>query len=146
MTIDAETATKFADQVAQQIATQKTLISLREYVDIRFDAQEKAVNAALAAADRAVNKAEVASEKRFENMNEFRGALADSARLLMPRAEVEQSLKVLSNKVDMLEHRVNSRDDRGQAWGQGWSLLVAIASMALTVIMIFYYISSSKHG
>src|ERR1700679_3792438 len=97
-----------------------TLISLREYVDIRFDAQEKAVGAALAAADRAVGKAELASEKRFESMNEFRGALADSARLLMPRAESEQVTKVLATKVELLETRVNAREDRGAGEDHSW--------------------------
>jgi ABC-type transporter Mla subunit MlaD len=92
-------------------------ISLREYVDTRFHDQEKAVltaltaqkeavSSALAAADRAVAKAETASEKRFESVNEFRGSLADSARLLMPRSEVEQIVKSLEGKIGGLQKMV----------------------------------------
>jgi hypothetical protein len=123
--------------------THNTLISLREYVDIRFDAQEKAVNAALAAADRAVNKAEVASEKRFENMNEFRGALADSARLLMPRSESEQSVRVLTEKFEILEKRVNSRDERNSGAGDSWIRLGLAGSIIANVVMVIDYLSKS---
>ena len=95
-------------------------VSLREYMDTRFEAQDKAVSAALSAADRAVAKAEMATEKRFDSVNEFRGALADSARLLMPRAECEQSFKVQSDKLASLESRVNARDERGSGESGAW--------------------------
>lgn len=120
-------------------------VSLREYVDNRFEAQdkavaaalaaqEKAVTAALAAADRAVAKAEAASERRFESINEFRGALADSARLLMPRSEAEQQMRAMTDKIDDVTNRVNARDDRGRGLGQGWVILVAAIGLIGTVI------------
>lgn len=55
----------------------------------RFQAQEKAVIAAMLSADRAVAKAEAASEKRFESVNEFRGTLSDQVRLFIPRSVVD---------------------------------------------------------
>lgn len=120
-------------------------VSLREYVDGRFDAhdravaaalaaQEKAVTAALAAADRAVAKAEAAYERRFESMNEFRGALSDSARLLMPRLESEQLHRATQDKLGELIARMNARDDRGRGLGQGWAILVAAVSFIATVV------------
>jgi hypothetical protein len=121
----------------RQQAIHNTLISLREYVDIRFDAQEKAVNAALAASDRAVNKAEMASEKRFDAVNEFRAALNDSSRLLMPRSEAEQSYKVLANKVETLETRVNTREDRGTGENQGWVKIGLAISILANLFLIF---------
>lgn len=123
-------------------------VSLRDYVDQRFEAQdkavaaalaaqEKAVTAALAAADRAVAKAEGASERRFESINEFRGALSDSARLLMPRAEAEQASRAMSEKIDELTKRVNSKDDQGRGLHQGWLILVAaIAVIGAVVSML----------
>src|ERR1700685_214980 len=95
-----------------EVATNNTLISLREYVDIRFDAQEKAVNAALAASDRAVNKAEMASEKRFDAVNEFRAALADSARLLMPRSEAEQRMAAIEKMVNDIKITVDAVNNK----------------------------------
>ncbi len=53
----------------------------------RFDAQEKAVAAALAAAKEAVTKAEVAAEKRFDSVNEFRNTLKDQTGTFVTRNE-----------------------------------------------------------
>jgi len=53
---------------ASQIAMQTALV-----------AQKLAVDTALGAADRAVTKADLATEKRFENVNEFRAQLKDQA-------------------------------------------------------------------
>jgi hypothetical protein len=126
-------------------------VSLREYVDARFAAQdkavaaalaaqEKAVTAALAAADRAVQKAEAASERRFESMNEFRGALADSARLLMPRQESEHLHRATAEKIDILTARVNARDERSRGLSQGWSILVAaVGFVALVAGLVAYF-------
>jgi len=50
----------------------------------RFDAQEKAVIAALAAADRANTKAELAADKRFDAVNEFRQTLTDQTATFIP--------------------------------------------------------------
>lgn len=127
-------------------------VSLRQYVDTRFEAQdkavaaalaaqEKAVTAALAAADRAVAKAETASEKRFESINEFRGALADSARLLMPRSEAEQSFRSMTEKLDELTTRVNARDERGRGLSQGWLFLVAAIGLVATVVGLVAFFS-----
>ena len=66
----------------------------------RFASMKIAVDAALAAADRAVTKAEIATEKRFEGVNEFRETLRDQAANLMPRMEYEVQHRALSVKVD----------------------------------------------
>lgn len=105
-------------------------ISLREYVDVRFEAQEKAVQAALDSAQRAVSKAEAASEKRFESVNEFRSALGDSARLLMPRSEAEQAFKTMNDKIDLITSRVNAREEQGKGLSQGWVFLISAVSLA----------------
>lgn len=44
-------------------------------------------HAALEAADKAIAKAESATEKRFEGVNEFRAQLADQTRTFIPRTE-----------------------------------------------------------
>lgn len=73
-------------------------ISLKEYIDRRFDEQEKAVKAALAAADKgvlsaltsaekAVDKAESASEKWRAASNEWRAAMGDRERDFLGRKE-----------------------------------------------------------
>lgn len=124
-------------------------VSWRDYVESRFEqqdkavaaalaAQERAVAAALAAADRAVSKAEAASEKRFEGVNEFRAALADNFRTLMPRAEAEQAMRGLNEKLDILTARVNARDERSSTWASGWGLIVGLVGVVAAIISIVF--------
>ena len=66
-----------------------TVETLKAHYDQRFIDQDRAVQAALNAAEKAVTKAETASEKRFDAVNEFRAQLADQAQTFIPRAEAE---------------------------------------------------------
>jgi len=60
------------------------------------------IGAALVSADRAVQKAEVATEKRFESVNEFRGTLDNQQRTLIPRSEVDVIKMSLEEKIAQL--------------------------------------------
>jgi hypothetical protein len=73
-------------------------VSLKEYVDRRFDDQgqavhaalvaaDKGVSAALASAEKAVDKAEASSEKWRANANEWRSAMGDRERNFLTRKE-----------------------------------------------------------
>lgn len=119
-------------------ASEANDISLREYVDVRFEAQEKAVEAALASADRAVQKAEAASDKRFESVNEFRAALDDSGRLNMPRTEAEQQFRATAEKIDDLTKRLNARDEQGRGLSSGWAMLIAAVGLIAVVWAMFF--------
>jgi len=123
-------------------------ISLREYVDGRFDAQEKAVAAALAAqekavaaaltaAERAVSKAETATEKRFENSNEWRNTVETLQRTYMPRAEFDQVVRGLTEKIEIMTKRAESRDARGRGMGEMWALLIGAVALAAALVAIF---------
>jgi hypothetical protein len=118
------------------VATQFTTtndITLREYVDVRFEAQQKAVESALAAADRAVQKAEVASDKRFDSVNEFRNTLSDQTRTLIPRTEAEQQFKDVGEKLANLTTRLNAIEDRGRGASDSWLILIAVIGVIGTI-------------
>lgn len=104
----------------------------------RFDAQEKAVAAALQAAKEAVTKAEIAAEKRFDSVNEFRAQLSDQANTFMPRLEAEQRIAMQAEKLDTLASRMDSREGKSVGMGafvplliSGLGLLVAIGMIAV---------------
>lgn len=61
--------------------------------------QEKAVGAALAAAKEAVIKAEMASDKRFDGVNELRGVVTDQQALFMQRLEATALFKATDEKL-----------------------------------------------
>jgi hypothetical protein len=124
-----------------RVSHHNTLISLREYVDTRFEAQKEAVTAALAAADRAVNKAELASEKRFDSVNEFRAALNDSARLLMPRAEAEQRMLTIESSIRDLKTSYAAIDNREEGKSLGFLKIVSGLSLIANAVLIMYYLA-----
>lgn len=84
-----------------------TVDTLKEFIEQRITDQDKAVQAALIAAKEAVIKAETATEKRFESVNEFRAQLADQSNTLMPRQEYTVQHKALEDKLSDLNTRVN---------------------------------------
>jgi hypothetical protein len=107
-----------------------TIEALKEHVDLMLQVQaerfrervedsNRAVASALASADRAVSKAEAAAEKRFESVNEFRGALSDQAKSMMTRAEVDAALGVLREKIEGLNGLANRLENFiGRGTGQ----------------------------
>lgn len=142
------------------------VVSMREYIEARIkavheaavaraDAQDKAtanamtaaqtaVNAAMQAAQAAVLKAEMATEKRFEGVNEFRAQLADQARTLMPRAEFEALHKAamdrnelahatMNERFQSLHSRMNAHDTMGAGKQIGWASVVSVIAVATSV-------------
>jgi hypothetical protein len=87
------------------------LNNLEKSVDMRFHAVNTSTNQALATADKATSKAETATEKRFEGVNEFRAALSDQARTFVIRSEfslavdrLEQDIKNLASaRMDLVD-------------------------------------------
>lgn len=76
---------------AEELTTRELKLIIDEHdrqYGQRFDAQEKAVAAALAAAKEAVVKQDAASEKRFDSVNEFRNTLKDQTGTFVTRAEL----------------------------------------------------------
>lgn len=92
-------------------------------------AAEKAVAAALAAAERAVEKAEANAEKWRNSANEWRGAMNDRERVLMPRAEAEVRLAVV-------ERAVTLSSGRGTGLQAAWGYLVGAIGIAVAIISL----------
>jgi hypothetical protein len=145
-----------------------TVDTLREHVAARIEDQsaffnqrmddaDRAIQAALHAADKAAVKAEVASEKRFEGVNEFRSALADQQRTLLTRGEYDaaygallERVTVINDRIAALELRLTSRLDRGEGADAGAAgqrtdqrlnmsqVIAAIATLAAVISLILY--------
>jgi hypothetical protein len=105
-------------------------------VDAALLAQQAAVQAALIAAEKAVTKAEVAAEKRFDAVNEFRGAYQDIIAQQMPRAEAEQRLSAMTEKIDDLKSTVIQGSGRSAGLNAGWGYLVGAVGAIATVVAL----------
>lgn len=116
-------------------------VTWKEYVDAMLGALQTSVNqrfgdsntsvaSALAAAKEAVLKAENASDKRFEGVNEFRATLADQQRTLMPRAEAELLVKGLETRLTKLETVGGERRAQSVGGREMWAWIVGVLGAA----------------
>jgi hypothetical protein len=112
----------------------------------------RAQDAALASASAAVVKAEQASERRFESVNEFRAQLGDVIRTFMPRAEVEARadanaarITELGRQLDILVSRVDIRDGRTAGHGDSTRNLATIVGLVLGALTIAVSIWLATH-
>ncbi len=81
--------------------------------------KEATANAFLSAKE-ALDKAAVATEKRFDAVNEFRGQLKDQQQMLLPRAEAEAKIKSLGEMMASLAARVDQINGRTQGADATW--------------------------
>lgn len=103
-------------------------------VDAALIAADKAVTAALAGQKEAVTKAEVAAEKRFESVNEFRSTLANQQRSLMPRQEYEANHKALADRIDKIESKELVVEGKGGGIKEGWGWAVAVIMFIIALV------------
>ena len=103
----------------------------------RFDAQTKAIDAALQAAKEAVIKAEIATEKRFEAVNEFRGTLTDQAATFVSRAEFNAVRQVYEDRIGALTTRLDKSEGKSAGLSSGWSYIVAAVGVLGILIAIY---------
>ena len=124
-----------------------TLEALKEHFDVLLKYQFDDYNALLkerdermiqryASMELAVNKAETATEKRFEGVNEFRAQLGDQSRTLMPRIETEVLMKNMNDKIEALTTKVEKQENMKAGGSSMIAYIVAGISLVITVITL----------
>lgn len=79
--------------------TDSKFITFRTLVD----SESNKVALALDSTTRAIDKSDLATEKRFENVNEFRGQLNDQTKTFISRSEYEATIHSITEKIDDLK-------------------------------------------
>jgi hypothetical protein len=103
----------------------------------RFLAMDEKTGLALTSSEKAVAKAEIATEKRFDSVNEFRGQLKDQASTLLPRAEADVKFSGFSKEIEELKKSVLTAQGRSSGFNASWGIAVSIVLFALTVFGLF---------
>jgi hypothetical protein len=129
-----------------------TDVSLREYValmikgveeraDIKFTAMQDAVASAFANSQRAIDKADEATEKRFEGVNEFRAALSDQATRFVTSetlAAMDEKLQasIQRNRDDLsaLGRRMDLREGQSTGTRLTTGVIVTVTTIAIALI------------
>ena len=81
---------------------------------VMLDSQADKVALALEAADKAITKAETATEKRFDSVNEFRATLADQSDAMLRKSEYRTNHDALIATVKALGEKLQSGIDRNR--------------------------------
>ena len=113
----------------------------------RFKAMDEKTSLALAASEKAVTKAEAATEKRFDSVNEFRKTLSDQAATFLARPEAEAKFKGYDEKLDDVKKEIAGlRESRSEIGGgtavARWSFEKVLAMGALVIALISLYFRS----
>jgi hypothetical protein len=103
-----------------------TLDTLKEHLTSRIDGLKENVGTAMAASDKAIGKADIAIEKRFDSVNEFRKSLDDMVNTLLPRSEYQVQHQALVEKVNDLFQRLLIVETAKAAKREGIGTLGAI--------------------
>jgi hypothetical protein len=91
------------DVLEAKVAAQRELMDERDRrYEERFKAMDEKTGLALTSSEKAVTKAETATEKRFDAVNEFRGQLKDQASTLISRVEVDARFVAQNEKLESI--------------------------------------------
>jgi len=110
--------------------------------DERFAAIEAATEAAFANSQRAIDKADTATEKRFEGVNEFRAALADQASNFVTRKDLEALAEKIEIQIISLRESRAEQQGARLTWGSVAGLVAASAAIIGIVAAITALVST----
>lgn len=108
-------------------------IPLIDHINQRFQDNDKAIRAALDAAEKAVNKAEVNAEKWRDNANEWRGAMNDKDKSFALKADVER----LSGEIKKLQLSEATLSGKASQNSVLLAYVIAAVSLAIGLIQLF---------
>lgn len=133
-----------------------TIDTLKEYFEALLSGQQKAVDAAFSASEKAIEKAEASQTAYNLRSNEFRSALDDSNKLMsttmVARHEAEARFLAVDETVDVLRNTVEEkietikkeiaslRESRSEIGGRGigahnfWVYLIGATTLLSIVI------------
>ena len=118
----------------------------RYYIS-QIQALKEAVSSALISADKALSKAETASEKRFDSVNEFRAALSDNSANFVQRDAYEERHRALESRLTSLDEKVNellrrweATKGRGGAFSDigGWIIALITSGIAILAVAVHW--------
>jgi gamma-glutamyl:cysteine ligase YbdK (ATP-grasp superfamily) len=128
---ERELKTRFRAAADQRIADQKLNKA-------KFANQERAVAAALAAADRATTKSEMAMEKRFDNTNEWRATVEGLQRTYLPRQEFDAVKLAYDERISALKEQVAINSGKGKGMGEMLATILSVIAVLTAIAAIVF--------
>ena len=108
--------------------------ALKELFFVTRESDRANVQLALQSADKAVNKAEEAAEKRFEGLNELRNMANDQAQKYISVEVANEKFKTIDNVLADHGNRISSMEGRFLAVG-------TVSALAATAAVVIGFLS-----
>jgi hypothetical protein len=113
-------------------------VKLDKRITDHFDQTELRYVERMQSSERALAKVDAANEKRFENVNEFRGQMSDMMRTFIPRLEAEARMANFGERLEVAEKSIIENRSRGSGIQAGWALavgaLIGIGGIVIAII------------
>lgn len=136
-------AVSFARQIEQGD------LALREHIDQQIGqiqaallSVEKLMAQRHESSERAIAKAESATERRFDSVNEFRAQLSDQTRTFLPRevaetqfAEIRKTQSLIAARMDRTEGGSTERRQTIQGLSSQAQLMIGVVALIVTVLL-----------
>jgi hypothetical protein len=134
---------------AQLVALESRFTGFKELMEERdrryaqrAASQDDAVAKALETSKEAVTKAESATERRLETLNELRGVVVDQARDFARKAEVQLLVDGIEKRVEGISKAVTEMAAHGGGIRDALGWLVGIAGLVIAAITAWF----SRHS
>jgi hypothetical protein len=118
---------------------------LEKKITIQIQSQKETVNIAMGAAEKAVQKAEAATEKRFEALNELRKMAEDWRIEFARQSTVDLQISGLSEKIETIREIISglqstlaSNAARSSGRGDVWAWIVAAFAAGATAVEFWF--------
>lgn len=146
-----EAAVELAKLREQMVAQERMSLERMSSLLSLIDSQAKAASAARSASDLAVSKAEIAVEKRFDAMNEFRAQLADQAGHFATREAVDAKIGAVDKewqaaveatraRLNLLERQMERWNGKGAGLATGWGYLAGGMTLVVLVVNFIFFL------
>ena len=107
---------------------------VKEHLLVILDERDKAVRAALAAAEKAIGVAEVNSEKWRANANEWRAAMSDRENRFAAKSEISLQMQSVNDRLNTLELARASNIGKGTSYTMLWAVAITVINLVLAGI------------
>jgi hypothetical protein len=131
------------DLLARIVAIEASAVAFKELMherDLRYTerakSQDTAVATAMASAEKAILKAETATEKRLEGLNELKGMAENQAATFARKAEVELAQTAQDKRIDELTRQFEARQSHSMGIGTAFAYFVGACGVLLAVFSL----------
>lgn len=107
-------------------------------VDDKAGLVKEAAGIAMAAAEKAIEKADVADQRKFESQNEFRAQMSDMQNTFARTDTIDGKLATLQVQIEDLKKYRYTSTGRGMALGEMGAWLAVAAAIGGTVAHMFF--------